>query len=140
MNVEPLPNSTIGKIVGLLEVLDDHGGREDIYKLARELKYEFGELLTVLKAAEMVGFVHTPGGDVEIVEPVAYRNRFGTVAKVDGAGASLKGLRLSVPNLDALESALKAGGVISHRRSGMVFVPPETAFGATLIFEPSARI
>lgn len=68
MDVEPLPHSSISTILGLLEVLDDHGGREDIYKLARELNYEFGDLLTVLKAAEMVGFVHTPGGDVEIVE------------------------------------------------------------------------
>ncbi len=68
MDVEPLPHSTISNIVGLLEVLDDHGGREDIYKLAREIQYEFGNFLTVLKAAEMVGFVHTPGGVGELVE------------------------------------------------------------------------
>ena len=90
--------------------------------------------------ASSLGIVaRTPRGDVEIIEAVAYRDRFGTLTKA-GAGASLKGLRLSVPDLDALESALKAGGVTSHRQSGRVVVPAEAAFGATLIFEASARI
>lgn len=82
----------------------------------------------------------TPRGDVEIMDAVAFRDQFGTTSKVDEAGASLKGLRLSVPDLDALEGTLKAGGVASHRQAGRVVVPPEAAFGATLIFETPARI
>lgn len=61
--VDPLPNTGVNRIFGLLELLDDRGGREDIYRLADESGYEFGELLAVLKAAEMLGFLETPGGD-----------------------------------------------------------------------------
>jgi NitT/TauT family transport system ATP-binding protein len=61
--VDPLPNTGVNRILGLLEFLDDHGGREDIYRIADELDYEFGELLAVVKAAELLGFLETPGGD-----------------------------------------------------------------------------
>jgi NitT/TauT family transport system ATP-binding protein len=63
-----LPEIGISQILGLTELLIGKGGREDIYKLAGELSMELGETLTVVKAAEMLGLVHTPGGDV-FVEP-----------------------------------------------------------------------
>jgi NitT/TauT family transport system ATP-binding protein len=69
MEVHPVPEVGMTRILGLLEVLDDRGGREDIYRLARELSYEFGELLGVIKAAEILGLVHTPGGDV-VLQPL----------------------------------------------------------------------
>ena len=77
----------------------------------------------------------TPRGDVEIMDAVAFRDQFGDVAKPNGAGVSLRGLRLSVPDLGTLEDALRAGGVSSHRQAGRVVVSPSAAFGATLIFE-----
>ncbi len=62
--VVPVPPTGLSKVLGLLEMLDDHGGKEDIYKLARELRDSFGELLLIIKAAEVLGFVDTPGGDL----------------------------------------------------------------------------
>lgn len=59
-----LPNVGISEILGLVELLKNKGGTEDIYKLANELKMEFGDTLTVIRAAEILGLVHTPGGDV----------------------------------------------------------------------------
>lgn len=82
----------------------------------------------------------TPRGDVEIVEAVSFRDRFGAVPSLDGQGAALKGLRLSVPDIDATERALADGGVVSHRHAGRLMVRPDTAFGATLIFETPAGI
>jgi len=82
----------------------------------------------------------TPRGDVEIMDAVAFRDRFGDVAKQAGEGASLQALRLAVPDLRTLEAALKAGGVTSHRSGGRVVVPPQAAFGATLIFEAPGGI
>lgn len=79
----------------------------------------------------------TPRGDVEIIEPVAFRDQFGIAPKADGQGASLKGLRLSVPSIDEVERQLRDGGIASHRHIGRLIVPAEAAFGATLIFEPS---
>jgi NitT/TauT family transport system ATP-binding protein len=68
MKLAALPEIGISQILGLVELLVGKGGREDIYKLAGELSMELGETLTVIRAAEMLGLVHTPGGDVE-VEP-----------------------------------------------------------------------
>jgi hypothetical protein len=81
----------------------------------------------------------TPRGDVEIMEAVSFRDQFGTAPRLDGEGASLKGLRLAVPDIDALERLFRSGGVVSHRHTGRLVVPPEAAFGATLIFETSAK-
>lgn len=63
---ESLPEIGISQILGLVELLISKGGREDIYKLAAELSMELGETLTVIRAAELLGLVHTPGGDVEV--------------------------------------------------------------------------
>ncbi len=63
-----LPEIGISQILGLVELLVGKGGREDIYKLAGELSMELGETLAVIRAAEMLGLVHTPGGDVEVEE------------------------------------------------------------------------
>jgi NitT/TauT family transport system ATP-binding protein len=52
-----------------VELLKSKGGREDIYKLASELKMEFGDTLTVIRGAELLGLVNTPGGDV-VIEPL----------------------------------------------------------------------
>jgi len=65
----PLPQIGISEVLGLVELLKSKGGREDIYKLAAELKMEFGETLTVIRAAELLGLVNTPGGDV-VIEPM----------------------------------------------------------------------
>ncbi|HEY2956158.1 MAG TPA: AAA-associated domain-containing protein [Candidatus Eisenbacteria bacterium] len=62
--IDPVPQVGISKIIGLLEVLDDAGGRYDVFRLARDINYEFGEILKVIKAAEMLELVVTPGADV----------------------------------------------------------------------------
>lgn len=93
-----------------------------------------------LHASSIGVMAHTPRGDVEIVEAVAFRDRFGVAPGLDGEGMSLKGLRLSVPDIDAVERVLKSGRVAFHRHMGRLVVPPQTAFGATLIFEAPAKI
>ncbi len=77
----------------------------------------------------------TPRGDVEILEATAVRDQFGMMPKVERTGATLEGLRLAVPNLDAMERLFKASNIACHRHIGRLVVKPETAFGATLIFE-----
>lgn len=77
---QSLPEIGISQILGLVELLLGKGGREDIYKLAAELSMELGETLTVIKAAEMLGLVHTPGGDVE-VEPFGVKVIDGSISE-----------------------------------------------------------
>ena len=67
--VNPIPDCQITWVFGLLETLEDRGGRDDGYKIARELHFKFSDLLKVMKAAEILGFVATPAGDV-VLEPL----------------------------------------------------------------------
>lgn len=64
MALIPIPQVAISRIIGLLEVLDDAGGRYDVFRLARDINYEFGAILQVIKAAELLELVVTPGADV----------------------------------------------------------------------------
>lgn len=63
-----IPEIGISEILGLVELLKGKGGKEDIYKLAAELNMEFGHVLSVIRAAEILKLVHTPGGDVVLEE------------------------------------------------------------------------
>jgi NitT/TauT family transport system ATP-binding protein len=57
---EPLPNVTPGQVVGLVEYLDAHGSKEDVFRIAQDTNQEFGHVITVVKAAEMLDLVDTP--------------------------------------------------------------------------------
>ena len=67
--INPIPDCQLTWVFGLLETLEDRGGRDDGYKIARDLQFKFGDLLKVMKAAEILGLVATPAGDVEL-EPL----------------------------------------------------------------------
>jgi NitT/TauT family transport system ATP-binding protein len=57
---EPLPHAGGGEIEGLLEYLDARGGREDVFRIAADTDREYGRLITVTNASELLGFVDTP--------------------------------------------------------------------------------
>ncbi len=59
-----LPHAGISAIFGLLEMLDDLGDDEDIYKLGQSLNYELDDILPVIEAAELLGFVIIKEGDI----------------------------------------------------------------------------
>ncbi|MGH7838188.1 MAG: AAA-associated domain-containing protein [Candidatus Binataceae bacterium] len=67
--INPIPDCSLTWVFGLLETLEDRGGRDDGYKIARDLQFKFGDLLKVMKAAEILGLVATPSGDV-VLEPL----------------------------------------------------------------------
>ncbi len=67
--IAPLPDCGLTLVFGLLELLEDRGGREDGYKIARDLNFKFSDLLKVMKAGEILGLVSTPAGDV-VLEPL----------------------------------------------------------------------
>jgi NitT/TauT family transport system ATP-binding protein len=58
--LENLPPISPSEIIGLLEVLDDAGGKMDIFLLATETESEFGHSLAVTKTAEILDLVETP--------------------------------------------------------------------------------
>jgi NitT/TauT family transport system ATP-binding protein len=61
-----LPHARRGAIAGLLELLNDHGGRDDLYRVAEELRMEVDDLLPIVEAATLLSFAKSDKGDVEI--------------------------------------------------------------------------
>lgn len=77
----------------------------------------------------------TGNGDVEIMEPVAFRDRFGVLPDVDGEGMTLGAMRFRLADIGQAETLHRQSGIASRRHVGRLIVPPEIAHGATLIFE-----
>ncbi len=63
---EMLPHARPGGIAGLLEILIDHNGKDDIYKLADDLAFEIDDLLPIVDAAQLLGFLTVNEGDAAI--------------------------------------------------------------------------
>jgi NitT/TauT family transport system ATP-binding protein len=61
-----LPHATAGGMAGLLEFLNDRGGREDMYHLAEELLMEVDDLFPIVDEAVMLGLADSTQGDVQI--------------------------------------------------------------------------
>jgi NitT/TauT family transport system ATP-binding protein len=70
--IEPIPHATPSEIQGLLEYLDARGGADDVFKIAADTGRAFGDVITVVKAAEMLDFVDTPKRQV-VLEPNGQR-------------------------------------------------------------------
>jgi NitT/TauT family transport system ATP-binding protein len=63
-----LPHARHGGISGLLEIIYDHGGKEDLPKLAETLRLEIDDLLPTVDALQLLGFAQVAHGDVLITE------------------------------------------------------------------------
>ena len=61
-----LPHARVGGISGLLEIIAEQGGREDLPLLADRLRLDIDDLLPTVDAAGMLGFAEVSGGDVTI--------------------------------------------------------------------------
>ena len=61
-----LPHARRGAIAGLLELLKDRGGRDDLYRIADDLRMEVDDLLPIVEAAALLRFARLEKGDVEI--------------------------------------------------------------------------
>jgi NitT/TauT family transport system ATP-binding protein len=63
---QELPHARPGGIAGLLELLLDHHGKDDIYRLAGGLAFEIDDLLPIVDAARLLGFLTVNEGDAAI--------------------------------------------------------------------------
>lgn len=66
MRYQMLPHARPGGVAGLLELLLDKGGRDDIYRLADDLAFEIDDLLPIVDAAQLLGFLKIEEGDAAI--------------------------------------------------------------------------
>jgi len=77
---------------------------------------------------------HTPRGDLTIMDPAAFRARFGIAAPAAADKARLAALRFAVRDREALARTLGTGGVTFDQHMDQVIVGPEAAMGAALVF------
>lgn len=63
---EALPHSRPGGVAGLLELLADRNGEEDLYHISDDLLLEVDDLLPIVQAATLLGFATARQGDVAI--------------------------------------------------------------------------
>ncbi len=68
MSYQMLPHARPGGIAGLLEFMLDHGGKADIYRLADDLAFEIDDLLPIVDAAVLLGFLQVTEGDANLTE------------------------------------------------------------------------
>jgi len=68
MHYQMLPHARPGGVAGLLEFLIDKNGREDIYRLADDLAFEIDDLLPIVDAAQLLGFLTIEEGDAVITQ------------------------------------------------------------------------
>lgn len=66
--LEPLPHAPIDAITGLLELVHDRGGKEDLRQLAEDLLMEVDDLLPITDAAVMLGLAEVEGGDFKLTD------------------------------------------------------------------------
>lgn len=66
--MEPIPCVELGQVFGLMEIVQDHKGRVDVFTLEKLTDAEFGQTLAVVMAAEMLDFLDTPREMVLLTE------------------------------------------------------------------------
>jgi len=61
-----LPHARVGGIAGLVELLHDRGGREDLFRMSEDLVMDVEDLLPLLEACVLLGFALLKEGDVQL--------------------------------------------------------------------------
>ncbi|GAA1085813.1 nitrate/sulfonate/bicarbonate ABC transporter ATP-binding protein [Tsukamurella strandjordii] len=64
----PLPDATVGGLAGLVELVHMHDDRADLPDLANDLNFELDDIMPLVDAAAMLGFVEVDGNDIKITE------------------------------------------------------------------------
>jgi hypothetical protein len=79
--------------------------------------------------------VQTERGEIQIMNPSAYRTYAGTEPPKLTRGARLAAMRFMIGDKTDAMPALKEAGIAFVEYNGNIVVPPDAAYGATLIFE-----
>lgn len=61
-----MPNVQAGALTGFIELLEDIGGKTDLYKLGEDLNLDLEDFFPILDAASLLNFVKVHEGDVEL--------------------------------------------------------------------------
>jgi glyoxalase-like protein len=79
----------------------------------------------------------TPRGDVDVVTPAAFLQRFGVASPDVSYGARLAAIRFSVADMSLLAGIPGEAGIAGLYAENTTVIGQEDAMGAILVFEPS---
>jgi catechol 2,3-dioxygenase-like lactoylglutathione lyase family enzyme len=79
--------------------------------------------------------VTTPRGEIQVMVPIAFEDYFEVPPPDTSGGAQLAALRFAVRDLDALDGVMSNAAVAANKRNRKLIVAPQSALGATLVFE-----
>jgi hypothetical protein len=79
--------------------------------------------------------IHTPRGDIQVMDPVAFAGHFGVDSPDTSGGARLAAIVFGVRNFSAVVGTLQKAGIEASVRMGRIVVAPGSTMGATIIFE-----
>lgn len=100
-----LPHARTAGVSGLLEILNDGGGQDDLYRLAEKLAMDVDDLLPIIDAATILNFTTLNEGDVKITpEGAAFAEADIQTRKSLFRQAALKHVAI----LQCIEGVLKA--------------------------------
>jgi NitT/TauT family transport system ATP-binding protein len=68
---QAFPHIRAGSVAGLLEILENRQD-EDLYRIGQELQLDVDDLLPIVDAAKMMGFIELKEGDIHL-KPIAYQ-------------------------------------------------------------------
>jgi catechol 2,3-dioxygenase-like lactoylglutathione lyase family enzyme len=80
--------------------------------------------------------VATPRGEIQVMDPVSFQRNLGEKPLDTRRGAQLAAMRIAVRNLGVTGAVLHGSNLNAREYMGKLIVGPETAMGATLVFEP----
>ena len=99
-----LPVASISAVTGLLELVSDRGGRDDLYRLGEDLLMEVDDLLPLTRAAQILGLAEVAFGDFVITE----RGRAFANADVEGRKEMFREQVRTLPPVQRIVSVLTA--------------------------------
>ena len=91
----PLPNSQLNAVAGLVEKLENEGGRVDLYRMGGELVLELDDLLPIVEAGDLLGFITVQEGDL-LLTPLG---RAYAIASISARKAITTGRVLRLPTM-----------------------------------------
>ena len=80
--------------------------------------------------------IETPRGEIQAMDPAAYRSHFAVEPPDTSRGMRLATIRFAVRDI---KGAREKAGATAAEHMGKLVVAPAAAHGATLVFEPVAR-
>ena len=81
--------------------------------------------------------IETPRGEIQVMDPAAFRQHFAAEPPDVARGMRLAAIRFAVRDMASGAGAL---GSDANERMGKLVVPPGQAHGATLVFEPAGAV